>query len=48
MGKFLIYLITFAGCLTVAILAVFFLSCWWGAIALFLSLFLAERAGLLK
>jgi hypothetical protein len=48
MARFLIYLLTFAACITIAFLAVFFLSCPWGVVALILSLFLAERAGLLK
>ncbi len=48
MARFLIYFLTFAACLTTAILATFYLSCWWGIIALILTLFLAERAGLLK
>jgi len=48
MARFLIYLMTFAGCLTIAILTVFYLGCWWAFIALILSLFLAERTGLLR
>ena len=48
MAKFLIYLVTFAACLTVAVLAMFYLGCWWAVVGLILSLFLAERAGLLR
>ena len=48
MSRFLVYFATFAVCLTLAILAAFYLSCWIGIVAMILFLFLAERAGLLK
>jgi hypothetical protein len=48
MARFLVNLLAFAICLTIAVLATFYLSCWTGIIALILSLFLAERAGMLK
>jgi hypothetical protein len=48
MARFLIYFLTFAACLTIAVVATFHLSCWWGIVALILCLFLADRAGLLR
>jgi hypothetical protein len=48
MARFLINFVTFAACLAIAIVATFYLSCWIGIIALILTLFLAERAGLLR
>lgn len=48
MSRFLVNLLAFATCLTVAVLAAFYLGCWTGVIAMILFLFLAERAGMLK
>ena len=48
MARFLIYLMTFAACLTISFLTVFYLGCMWAVVALILSLFLAERVGLLR
>jgi len=48
MARFFVYFLTFAACLTVAVLIMFKMSCWWGVLALILCLFLAERAGLLR
>jgi hypothetical protein len=48
MARFFVYFLTFAACLTVAVLVTFQMTCWWGVLALILCLFLAERAGLLR
>jgi hypothetical protein len=48
MARFLVYFLTFAACMIIAVLAAFQLGCWMGVIALILCLFLSERAGLLK
>ncbi|MHB8897793.1 MAG: hypothetical protein ACYC6Y_03495 [Thermoguttaceae bacterium] len=48
MLRFLLYLLTFAACMTLAVLAAFHMGCLSGVIVLILGLFLADRAGILR